>query len=409
MLAIDRYLLRRILSVILVTLLIAGVMLVMERFIRILELTVGTGVSTLVTIRLLLDLIPHYVQLILPLGLFLGTLLAFRELSSHSELYVMESLGLGIGRLVRAPMVLAGAMAVLGFLTVGYIEPLSRYSYHALLHAIENGLVRSGLEEGTFIDLPNGYVVRADRTRRGGSVFSNFFAYRKVNATEMEIITANYGVIDDAMDRQDVVLRLFDGEQSFWRTDRDENQEIQFDGMTLPFDLQDIAPFRGRGDVEPRELLLHELIFRYGGFGAAAPEASTLAQAQPGVVAAELHGRVVYSLSIVFMPLLAVPFGILRLRSNRAGGIAAGLAALVGYQKILEFEEEVLALDTAYIGLLMWATFAIFAAATTTLFLKTAKGTGDTPFQRFEEAVLDIGKAIRKPVATLWGRRRGVL
>ena len=84
--ALDLYLLRQIMPTLFVTLLVAAVILLLERMLRLLDIAVGNGVSTLVVVQMLFNLIPHYIGLALPAALFLGVLLAFRRLSSQSEL-----------------------------------------------------------------------------------------------------------------------------------------------------------------------------------------------------------------------------------------------------------------------------------------------------------------------------------
>ena len=74
--ALDLYLLRQIMPTLLVTLLVAAIILLLERMLRLLDIAVGNGVSTLVVFQMLFYLIPHYIGLALPAALFLGVLLA---------------------------------------------------------------------------------------------------------------------------------------------------------------------------------------------------------------------------------------------------------------------------------------------------------------------------------------------
>jgi lipopolysaccharide export system permease protein len=83
--AIDLYVLRNIVPTVLIVLFIAAVILCMERLMRLLDIAVGNGVSTLVVFQMLFNLIPYYIGLALPVALFLGVLLAFRKLSLQSN------------------------------------------------------------------------------------------------------------------------------------------------------------------------------------------------------------------------------------------------------------------------------------------------------------------------------------
>src|SRR3954463_242051 len=114
--AIDRYLLRQILPTLFITLFVAALILSMERLMRLLDIAVGNGVSTLVVFQMLFNLIPHYISLALPVGLFLGVLLAFRRMSMQSELDALSSCGIGISRLIRPAVVLALLLTILNFM-----------------------------------------------------------------------------------------------------------------------------------------------------------------------------------------------------------------------------------------------------------------------------------------------------
>src|ERR1700750_1463549 len=127
--AIDWYLLRQIMPTLLITLLVAALILSMDRLMRLLDLAVGNGVSTLVVFQMLFNLVPDYIALTLPVGLFLGVLLAFRKLSMQSELDAINSSGVGMMRLIRSALGLAFLMMVLNFMLSGYVSPYTRYAY----------------------------------------------------------------------------------------------------------------------------------------------------------------------------------------------------------------------------------------------------------------------------------------
>lgn len=403
---LDSYMLKRILPVIEVTLALAMFMLLSERLFRLLELTLGMGVSALAVIRLLMDLVPHYVRLVMPAGLFLGVLLTFRGLSADSELCVIEGCGIGLARLARAPLALAIILSAAGLVLTGYVEPFARYLYHARYYDIANGIVRAGLEEGVFVSLPNGYTVRVDRTRARGREFTGFFGYRETQDGKIEVLTARYGVFQTGDENDPMALRLFDGRRSHWAFENRGPETIAFDRFDLPIILDDVVRFRRRG-LDERELTIDELWMlnranRDGRDIAADPSSTVLLreaqrQVHPAAAAAEFHGRLVYSLSISFMPLMAIPFAVVNLRSSRMGGLASGLVVLVTYQKTLDFGEELASVSQLPAAAFLWSAFSVFAVGSAYLFMKTAAATGQTPYQRFEERVARVLGAMIRP------------
>ena len=87
---------------------------------------------------------------------------------------------------------------------------------------------------------------------------------------------------------------------------------------------------------------------------------------------------------MLFLPLLAAPFGIMAHRSSKSFGLVVGLLTLVSYHKVLEFTEAYAQNTGAPAGILLWSIFAVFALATTYLFVRTGLQAGAPPVQRLE-------------------------
>ncbi|MDX2224367.1 MAG: LPS export ABC transporter permease LptF [Rhodospirillaceae bacterium] len=394
MMAIDRYLLRQIVPTVLVTLFIAAVILCMERLMRLLDIAVGNGVSTLVVFQMLSNLIPHYIGLALPAALFLGVLLAFRKLSMQSELDAIQSSGIGLARFIRAAMWLAVGIAALNFVLSGYIQPYTRYAYRAILFNITSGVIEQGIGEGIFMNLPNGYTLRVEQSRGAGRELVGVFAHKEQDDGKVVTLTAKRGELVTGAADGILTMRLFEGNRAEWDPATGENATLQFEVFDWPLDLADLVKFRGRGGDE-RELTVDELLAavidnRANGRNGALPpvvpdDAAPALKLPPAAVEAELHGRIIFTLSMVLLPVLAAPLGIMTRRASRSFGLVLGLLLLVSYHKILEFAE-------AYVGTaglpaapLLWGVFTAFTVGAVALFLRTDAKAGATPIQRFED------------------------
>lgn len=409
--AFDRYLLRQIIPTVLVTLFIAAVILCMERLMRLLDIAVGNGVSTLVVFQMLSNLIPHYIGLALPAALFLGVLLGFRKLSLQSELDAVLSSGVGLTRFIRSALALAAVLAAFNFLLSGYIQPYSRYAYRAILFNITSGVIEQGIGEGVFMNLPNGYTLRVEQSRGAGRELVGVFAHKEESDGKIITLTAKRGeLVTGEMDGI-VTMRLFDGARSEWSPATGENATLRFEGeFDWPLDLADLVKFRGRGGDE-RELTTNELFSAMaanraaGRSGPAAPEVSENAPAAeklpPSAIDAEFHGRVVFTLSMVLLPLLAAPLGIITRRATRSFGLVVGLLIMVSYHKILEFAEAYSSTTGFPAAPILWGAFVVFSGGTTYLFVRTDATAGATPIQRLEEFWVSgasvIGALFRRP------------
>lgn len=392
--SLDLYLLRQIMPTLLVTLLVAAIILLLERMLRLLDIAVGNGVSTLVVFQMLFNLIPHYIGLALPAALFLGVLLAFRKLSSQSELDAIHSSGIGLSRFIRSAVLLGLLMMMVNLILVGYAQPFSRYAYRALLFNVTSGVLESGIGEGVFMDLPNGYTLRVEQSRGAGRELYGVFAHQQEEDGTIVTLTAKRGELVTGGAERATSLRLFDGKRSEWSPGATAASTVVFDAFDWPLNLDDLIRFRMRG-ADERELTISELVRGYvknlakGQTGP--PASSTDPNALPEdrvpaeAVAAELHGRIVFSLSILFLPMLAAPLGIMTHRASKSFGLVLGLLVLVIYHKILEFSEAYATVGGVPAGPALWVPFALFMLATSYLFLKTEIVSGATPMQRLED------------------------
>lgn len=391
--AIDRYVVGLIMPTLAVTLFIAAIILAMDRLMRLLDVAVGNGVSTLVVFQMVFNLLPHYLSLALPVGLFLGVLLAFRRMSMQSELDAIHSCGIGIGHLIRPALVLAGICMALNFILSGYIQPYTRYIYNRIYFNITSGLIEQGIGEGVFRTLPNGYTLRVEESRSGGRELSGVFAHKQEDNGHITTMTAKRGELMTGGLAGSISLRLYDGNWSQWDPSTKATSTVHFDQNVWGLNLDELLRFRGRGE-DSRELTTFELLRGYfanvaaGRTGVKVEEASAQGPIEntvaPASVSSELHGRLVFSLSILLLPLMAAPFGIMTQRSSKSFGMVAGLSLLISYHKILEFTQAYASHTGAPAGIMLWTIFVLFTAAVIWLFTQTQKLAGAPPVQRFE-------------------------
>ena len=412
--AIDRYLLRQIIPTLLIVLLIAAMILSMDRLMRLLDIAVGNGVSTLVVFQMLFNLVPGYIALALPVGLFLGVLLAFRKLSMQAELDAIQSSGVGIARFIRSAVALAFVMMALNFILSGYVQPYTFYGYRLILFKVTSGVIEQGIGEGIFMNLPNGYTLRVDQSRSGGRELYGVFAHKQEPDGRITTLTAKQGeLITGGLDGN-VSLRLYNGNRSEWDPKTNATSTLQFDGMDWPLNLAELMRFRGRGGDE-RELTIAELLrgYRYnllaGRFGSQAdanpePEEPPEQIVAPSAVAAAFHNRLVFGISMLFLPLLAAPMGIMTRRSSRSFGLVLGLSIIVSYHKCLDFTAAYASATGAPAGLILWSLFALFATGSTYLFFRTDLKAGAPPVQQLEAAWLSF----RDRIAAVFRRKPAV-
>ena len=136
---VDRYLARNIAVPLAGTLVLAAMLLVLDKMLRLFDYVITAGGPVSVVWRMLANLLPEYFSLGIPIGLLLGILLAFRKLALSSELDALRGIGVGYNRLLRVPYIFAVVLMIVNIGIVGWVDPYARYRYEGLRFDLKSG------------------------------------------------------------------------------------------------------------------------------------------------------------------------------------------------------------------------------------------------------------------------------
>ena len=384
---LDRYLLRQTLRPMGATILIALLALLAERALSVVELVIGWRGSLVVVFEMLSYLVPHYMGLALPAAFFIGILFAYARLSRESELDAMSAGGYGLVQMVRPLVYAAAAIIVLHVALLSHLQPYSRYAYRAALHAVTNVSFLSLIQAGRFVTIA-GTTYRVERIDGGGTSFERIFLYSEDERRGTVVLTADAGEVIDKGTLQPLELRLQNGVQQLLPsegadTDRPASLTLRFREFVTDVSGRQPEAFRPRGHDE-RELTLWELW-------------SYPRKDEPirfAAVEAELHGRIVRSLSILVLPFLALPLSLGRRRAQRSYGFIIGITVLVGYNQLIKTGEGIVDNDKMSPLVGLWLPFLAFTALSLLAFFRTAWKVPDPVrgrlFDRIVDAVLHI-------------------
>src|SRR5919107_1611547 len=136
---IDRYIARAIAIPLAGTLILAAMLLVLDKMLRLVDFVINLGGPISVVWRMLANLMPEYFALGIPIGLMLGILLAFRKLALSSELDALRGIGIGFGRMLRVPYTYAVGLMLVNLFIVGWLQPWTQYGYERLRFDLRSG------------------------------------------------------------------------------------------------------------------------------------------------------------------------------------------------------------------------------------------------------------------------------
>lgn len=356
----DKYVLRQVAKPILAAIAIGMMVLMAERMVRLLDVTLGKRNSFAVVFELLAYLAPHYLGFALPLALFLGLLLGFNKISKDSELDAFLASGIGLHRLARPALLLALAIAGFSVLVFGWLQPHTRYAYRAVMFTVQNVEVFYLAEEGVFMQSGTRTFI-LDKLKRGEGAFEHIFIFDYRGANGAETTTATRGRLIEVPGEARPVLRLENGERiklDRWpdpaAADPPLPEAGAFTTADTPLGRITSKIFRPRGEDE-RELTFIEL------YREVMQPASGKHDKDWWANRGELHKRTVMVLTTVILPFLALPFSLTRRRSQRAYRIGVALIILIAYHELIERGVLLVAAHNTSPWLAIWVPFSLLA------------------------------------------------
>ena len=391
--ATDRYLARLIALPLFSTLVIAAMLLVLDKMLRLFDFVASEGGPVSVVWRMLANLLPEYLSLGIPIGLMLGILLAFRRIALSSELDALKAVGQGYGRLLRAPYLYTIALALVNLAIVGYVQPYARYAYEGLRFELRSGALGASIKVGEFTRLGKHMTMRIERSSNNGRDLSGIFVMAEGKGGKTLAVTAEKGTFMATDDPDTIILRLANGVLVHDAPGFKIPRVLSFTGHDLPIDLPKIEAFRNRGGKD-RELTIPELV-QVGND----PRVSKMIRDE---TRANFHFRLVEVAMMLLLPLLAIALAVPPKRSSSMLGVFLSIVMVVAYHKVNEYAEGMGALGRIDPFYALWLPFLAFAALICWMFYTIAYVPGGQPIGALERSFSKIAAAFRRMIGRIF-------
>jgi lipopolysaccharide export system permease protein len=368
MTTLDYYTMRAILRPLATALVIALMIFMIERLLRLLELILGATGPLKVVLEIMAYLVPHYMSIALPLSFLIGLLIGFNQLSRDGELDALQAAGISRLRLLRSALIAAVAMMLIAAVILGYLKPYGRYAFQAIIYTISNASIQSLVRANVFTQLGSTtLLVQEIRAEEAG--FGRVFIVEGDDdgQSERTVITAQRGKLAQPAMDEPPILRLFDGIRMTLPADPAVAPAspdggafgiVRFDELRTGIGDDEFRVFRPRGKDE-RELTVTELRQQ---------RETPPPDVRVSDMDAEFHVRIVRSVSILFIPLLAFPLALGRRRSDRSTGIVIAILLLIGYDRVLDLGKNLAEMGDVSVWVGLWLPCAAFAALSAALF-----------------------------------------
>lgn len=391
--ASDRYIFRLTVVPMIGVFVLAASLMLLEKMLRLFEFVSMEGGPVSVVFEMLLNLIPEYAGLAIPLGLMLGVLFAFRKLANSSELDIMRAVGLSYTRLLRVPYLITFGLMALNFAILGYIQPQARFAYEEMEYELRSGAFGASIKVGEFNIIEDRMALRIEGSEDDGRELHGIFARVAHDEGQVLSITARKGrFLANREDRNTIVLRLMDG-TIVHHVANGAPRVLSFSQHDLPIDLPALQDFRERGEDE-NEYVLPELL-EIGW----SPQSTEIERAGS---LANFNFRMVEVVMMIMLPLLAVALAIPPKRSTSALGVFLSIVIVVAYHKVNQYGAKVATIGQLDPFLALWGPFVVLFAIIAWMYYQVAFVPGGQAIGFLETFYAKIGRAIGR----LLGRNR---
>tara|TARA_R110001599_G_scaffold91956_1_gene241213 strand:- start:705 stop:1739 length:1035 start_codon:yes stop_codon:yes gene_type:complete len=279
------------------------------RLIRYLEKAASGDISFDLLFLVLAYRLPEFLQLILPLGFFLGILLAYGRMYLENEMTVLKACGFSDYKLMGMSLFLA---SIVGLIVGGcsiFVTPWGLAQAKELLEQESRKTAFELITAGRFQELRNGErVAYVESISTDKKILYGVFIAELGNNSQ---IYAESGTLQIDQDTQERILLLKNGTRYQGIAGETNYLAVSFKSLGLRIDSQDIEKVKSYEEIS-------------------IPTIDLLTATSPKLIA-ELHWRLSLPLLLPIICLFAVPFSRVNPRQGRFSQIFPAMLIYVLY------------------------------------------------------------------------------
>jgi LPS export ABC transporter permease LptF len=319
---IDRYVIRELWPSFLLALVVATLVLFVDKLLWLMSLILRNHLDLMTSILLLCYTLPTVSGLTIPIAFLIGCTLTFNRLSMDSEYVVLKAAGISMYRLLVPLCAAAVVVYGLSSFVLMYISPWGFQGLQRLFFEVARSHAYYHLQEHEFNDGFQGLVLYVERTVPEQQRLEGVFI-ADTRSGVSQIITAQAGELFSQPEALRVVLRLEHGTIHRSAPPYKRYNVVTFGHYDVTLNLDTSLARQARDEARPRELFPSQL---------RAEIARRQALGQPSR-ALVLYWHKLFALpfaSIIFAG-LGPALGVVQPKSGRSAGYVLGLGAIFVY------------------------------------------------------------------------------
>lgn len=325
------YLISEVLPPFLLGLLAFTFILLIGRLLKLIELIVSRGVPPIQVGKLLVLIMPTFLEMTVPMAFLLAILLGFGRMANDQELLAMKASGVSPLQILWPIAFLSLMVSALTLITTLYARPTANAALKKELYNIAKSRVGTALKEKVFNDDFPRILVYVEEIIPPGNTAQGILIIDKRDRVREDIILGKVARITTDDESNTLALRIFDGSIYERERNREGFSQTRFNIYDFKLDLDELVGRVRQKEAGPKELPLADLLKsieekqRRG--GKSIPERM------------EFHQRIAFGFVPLVFGVLGVALALLP-RSSRAGrswGFMLCLFWLLIYYVLLSF------------------------------------------------------------------------
>ncbi|HXW83043.1 MAG TPA: LPS export ABC transporter permease LptF [Candidatus Binataceae bacterium] len=362
---LDRYVGREVFSPFLAGVGLLTFTLVTGRLLKLTDLVVNHGVSLAEVGRLILLIMPGFLELTLGMAMLIGVLMGFGRMSGDQEMTAARACGVSLYRLAVPVMLIAfGVYAVASYFAFS-LRPWANAQLHQQLYDLSRSSASAGIREKVFNDDLPGIMLYVDKVSSDGTALSGVLISDSRNPSQQSTIIAQHGtLLPDT--RGDSTLRLFDGSIFGSESGTDQSHVTSFRIYDLSLRGNDSF---SDAELDPDELALPALRGRI---------ATARAAGKPDYEAeTELAAKYTVPIATLLFALLGVSLGLKPARGGHSERFGMSVALFFLYYAIMRVGRTLAERGTLNSFVAMSLPDLVFIVLAVWLFVRAASDRGN--------------------------------
>jgi lipopolysaccharide export system permease protein len=327
---IDRYILRELLKIFLITVGSLTMILYLDKFLFIAENIINRGVSVMEVFLIMIYISPSYLSLTVPISVLVASVATFNQFSASNEWVAMKSCHLSFLQTMKPVIIFSIIAYLLAVIIMVYALPWGNYAYKQKTFEIIKKRADINIQPNILnYDFKNLVIIAKEREKK--NTLKGIFIADTTEIKSTRIITANKAIIIPNIKTLKIRLLLTEGTIHELKDKLDEYQTINFDTYELNLSLPDTAQLEKDALVGHRELSIKLLLQQIKDF-----EKRGLPTYAAKV---ELSKKFAIPFTCLLFGILGAPLGVHSSRAGKAGSFATSIMVIILYYMGLIFAQ----------------------------------------------------------------------